>query len=152
MKTIKTLFLALFASVALSTSAQAPLADGGNQLNFGLGFGWGLPVYASYDFSVHPDITVAPEISFNLDGMDYLIIAGRGDYHFNTLLSIPSNFDFYAGANLGFAVGFNGGSSDLDLGAQVGGRWYWNEKWGLNLEFAGGMIGAGGKIGVSMKL
>lgn len=75
-------------------------------------------------------------------------LLGRFDYHWNRLIGIPSNWDFYAGASLGFISGDN---FDLDLGIQVGGRWYWSDKWGLNLEFGGG-TGYGTSIGVSMKL
>jgi hypothetical protein len=39
---------------------------------------------------------------------------------------------------------------DIDLGLQIGGRWYWSEKWGLNLE-AGGGTGYNTSLGVSMK-
>ena len=84
-------------------------------------------------------------------------ISGNGNYHFNRILGIPSNWDFYAGLNLGFYV-WNSSSdypgdhnSGLGLGAQVGGRYYFNNKFGLNLEFGGGNAFDGGKIGVSIK-
>jgi len=144
--------------VTVNAFAQSPIGDGGQQFNFGVGLSnSGFPVYASYDFGVHPDITVAPMVQFNLDGFDYMIFSGRGDYHFNTLLDIPQTWDFYAGLNVGFAAYFgddngdNDGISGLDLGAQIGGRWYWNDKWGLNLEFAGGK-GWGTRFGLSMKM
>jgi len=63
-------------------------------------------------------------------------------------MNIPSNWDFYTGGR----VGFNAGDDfDLSLGIEVGGRWYWSDKWGLNLELAGG-TGFGTTIGVSMRL
>jgi outer membrane immunogenic protein len=40
----------------------------------------------------------------------------------------------------------------LGLGIQVGGRYYFNEKFGLNLEFGGGNYVSGGKFGISLKL
>lgn len=135
----------------LLTAQSAPLEKGEKQLNFGLGFGGGLPAYVGADFAVHDDITVGPEVNINLDGFDYISIAGRADYHWNRLIGIPSNWDFYAGLNLGFVIGFSGYSSELDLGAQIGGRYYWSDKWGINLEFGGGTANVGGKIGVSMK-
>lgn len=147
------LILVAFGSLAFG-QGSAPLSKGDNQLNFGAGFGGGFPIYVGMDFAVHNDITVGPEVGFNLDGMDYMTIAGRGDYHWNRLLEITPDFDFYTGLNIGFLVGFSeyGGTSGLDLGGQVGGRWYWNDKWAINAEFAGGKISVGGKVGVSMKL
>lgn len=122
-------------------------------MNFGLGFGSDLPAYFSMDFGVHKDITIGPEIALDLNDMDWLAIAARGDYHFNSLLEIPQNWDFYAGLNLGFAVGLTSNfTSGLHLGAQVGGRWYWNDRWGINLEFGGGITFTGGSFGLSVKL
>ena len=151
----KILFIALLLSSVVSFS-QSPIGKGGQQLNFGLGFSnHGLPVYVNYDFGIHEDITIAPQVQFNLDGLDYMILGAKGDYHFNTIMNIPREWDFYAGANLGFAVDFDDNGKDdfkgLDGGIQVGGRWYWSEKWGMNLEFAGGR-GFGGKFGLSLRM
>jgi len=142
----------LIMAVAIIASAQSPIGKGGQQLNFGFGFGTDFPIYASYDFGVHDDITVAPRVALDLNGFDWLTIAGRGDYHFNSLLNISDEWDFYAGLNIGFRIGMSGTSSGLQFGAQVGGRWYWNEKWGLNVEFGGGTTMAGGGIGLSMRM
>jgi hypothetical protein len=149
-----TLLLAFIAITTLAMAQSAPLSKGEKQLNFGLGFGSGLPAYFGMDFAVHDDITLGGTLGVNLDGFDYLSIAGRGDYHFNRIIGIPSEWDFYAGLNLGFVTGLNDytGTSGLDLGAQVGGRYYWNDKWGINLEAGGGMINYGGKVGLTMKL
>jgi len=149
----KLLFIACLFTSTIAFS-QSPIGKGGQQLNFGLGFSSnGLPVYINYDFGVHEDITVAPQAQFNLDGFDYMILGAKGDYHFNSLLNIPQEWDFYAGVNLGFAVDFDDGDAynGLDGGLQVGGRWYWSEKWGMNLEFSGGR-GFGGKFGLSLRM
>jgi len=147
--------IALLISILMITGTMfaqdgaAPLSKGDKQLNFGLGFsGRGLPVYVSMDFAVHNDWTVAPVVKVVIDDDFGFGLLGRFDYHWNRLIGIPSNWDFYAGASLGFISGDN---FDLDLGLQVGGRWYWSDKWGLNLEFGGG-TGYGTSIGVSMKL
>jgi len=148
--------------------AQGPIAKGQAQLNAGLGLSsWGLPIYVGLDFGVHPDITVGPEISWRayndrFDNKKYnhsvIGLSANGNYHFNSLLDIPSNWDFYAGLNLGFYIwnssddypGSN--TSGLGLGAQVGGRYYFNDKIGVNLEFGGGNAFSGGKVGVSVRL
>lgn len=42
---------------------------------------------------------------------------------------------------------------DLNLGLQIGARWFWNDKWGVYLELAGGNTsGFSPGIGVTMKL
>jgi hypothetical protein len=131
--------------------AQSPLGEGGKQFNFGLGlYDISVPVYLGVDFGVHPDITVGGQAVFDL-GFDYLGLSARGDYHFNTLLEIPRDWDFYAGLNIGFAVAINDDfNDDLDLGLQVGGRYYWSD-WGINLEIGGGNLASGGRIGLSKR-
>jgi outer membrane immunogenic protein len=153
--------------LACEMYAQGPLDKGQGQFNAGVGFSsWGVPMYLGFDVGVHRDITVGGELSFRFyndrfegKGYDNSIvgIAGNANYHFNTLLHIPRNFDFYAGLNLGFYVwntpaDYNGPhSSGLGLGAQVGGRYYFNDHFGLNLEFGGGNEFDGGKFGISVR-
>jgi outer membrane immunogenic protein len=152
MRKITLLLSAVLFSVTMfaqQSEGAAPLSAGQKQLNFGAGFsGHGIPTYIGLDIAVHNDITVGPVLKVVFDDNIYVAALGRGDYHFNRLLGIPSNWDFYAGAAVG--VRFNDGV-DLDLGLQVGGRYYWSEKWGINLEFGGG-TGYGTSLGVSMKL
>lgn len=127
----------------------APLAKGEKQLNFGTGItGNGIPVYVSMDFAIHKDITLTPEVHVKFDDEVRGGILFKADYHWNYLIGIPSNWDFYAGARAG--VDF-GGDITPDFGIQVGGRWYWSEKWALNLELGGG-TGFGTTFGLSMKL
>ncbi len=146
--------------------AQNPIEKGQLQFNAGLGFSsWGVPIYAGLDYGVHPDITVGGEISFrtyndNFAGTKYnhsiFGLIANGNYHFNNLMNIPSNWDFYAGLSLGFYFWNSSGdypgsrASGVGLGLQVGGRYYFNEKFGLNLELGGGTIGAG-KFGISVR-
>ncbi len=164
--------LVILAFLMSATYAQrdgvAPLAKGELQLNFGTGFSnHGLPVYVSLDIALHKDITLTPEIHMVLPFADHAFGGGimvKADYHWNYLIGIPNNWDFYAGARAG--IGFRGnkdngnddnnGNDDYnniypELGIQVGGRWYWSEKWGLNAELAAG-TGFGFTFGVSMKL
>jgi hypothetical protein len=153
MKKITFIIVLSFITLISAAQGEAPLAKGGRQLNFGVGFNTGgFPAYIGMDFAVHNDITVGGVIGLDLNSFSSLDISARGDYHFNRLLGITPNWDFYAGLNLGFRLGFNGNSGGLSLGGQVGGRYFWNEKWGVNLEFGGGLFGAGGKIGMTMKM
>ena len=158
----------LLLSAFLLSYAQSPLPIGKAQLNAGVGFSdWGVPLYLGFDYSVHKDITIGGELSFrsyneNYRGTGYnhniMGISGNGNYHFNTVLNIPSNWDFYAGLNLGFYTWTSSSdypgnhNSGIWLGAQVGGRYYFTDKVGINLELSGGNAFSGGKIGLTFKL
>jgi outer membrane immunogenic protein len=165
----KALVTFVFLVAATAMFAQAPIGIGQAQINAGFGFSsWGLPVYGGVEFGVHNDITVGGELSFrsysdNWGSSDYrhtiIGISANGNYHFNTLLDIPKEWDVYAGANLGYYIwhtndsNYKGsGASGLGLGAQVGGRYYFNDKFGINLEFGGGNAFSGGKVGISIRL
>jgi hypothetical protein len=158
----------LIVATATSGFAQNPIEKGQAQLNAGVGLSsWGIPVYIGLDFGVHPDVTIGGELSFRSYNDHYknarynhsiLGVSGNANYHFNTLLNIPNNWDFYAGLNLGFYYwnspnDYRGTyNSGLGLGAQVGGRYYFTEKFGINLELGGGSVFSGGKFGVSFRL
>jgi len=159
--------IVLLAGMA-STYGQNPLPVGRAQLNAGLGLSsWGVPVYLGLDFGVARDFTLGGEFSirsyndnYNGSGYNHSIIgvSGNGNYHFNTVMNIPSNWDFYAGLNLGYYVWTSASdypgnrNSGIGLGAQVGGRYYFSQKVGLNLEFGGGNAFSVGKIGLTFKL
>jgi outer membrane immunogenic protein len=166
MKKLMLLAVAFFTFNTLN--AQCPINKGQAQLNAGFGFSSsGIPVYIGMDFGVHKDVTVGGEASFrsyneNWNGNKYrqsaLGLAINGNYHFNHLLEIPLEWDFYAGANVGFYIWnspddyYGDTASGLGIGIQVGGRYYFNDKMGINLEFGGGNAFSGGKIGISIKL
>lgn len=163
--TILAFLLLLFSFTAFS---QSPIPKGSAQLNAGVGLSeWGIPFYVGFDFGVHEDITVGGEFSFrsfeenwkqNKYKHSIMGFSGNGNYHFNRILNIPQNWDFYAGLNIGFYVwespnAYPGShTSGLGLGGQVGGRYYFNDKLGLNLEFGSGNAFSGGKFGLSIKL
>lgn len=163
----KILFITMILASANTSFAQNPIAKGQNQLNLGVGLSnWGIPVYLGLDHGVHKDVTIGGELSFRnyndrYDNRRYnhnvLGVSANANYHFNTLLNIPSNWDLYAGLNLGFyhynSDGDYPGSrnSGLGLGAQVGGRYYFNQKFGVNLELGGGSAFSGGKFGISIR-
>ena len=154
--------------VAGSAYSQSPLPVGRAQLNLGVGLSeWGVPFYVGFDYSVHRDITIGGELSYRAyrehwREYDYdhgvIGISGNANYHFNTLMHIPQNWDFYAGLNLGLYVWtspddyLGDHTSGLGLGAQIGGRYYFTDKFGLNLELGGGNAFSGGKFGVTIKL
>lgn len=142
----KILLIALIAVSGIAANAQAQ-----KYLNFG-GIGTGL--YAGIEFPVASAITVGPAVYTNWD-FNYWVIAGKGNFYFDDLFGLPAAWDIYAGANVGYRLD---GSDKKDYdgdgfnwGAQVGARWFWSEKWGLNFEFGGGS-GVNGGLGVTMKM
>ncbi|MDD2228463.1 MAG: hypothetical protein PHY48_03520 [Candidatus Cloacimonetes bacterium] len=164
-KVILLLVLALAVGIV---SAQNPLSEGQSQINVGVGFSnWGVPIYLGFDHGVSQDISLGGEVSFNsyterYEHKDYkhsiIGFSGNGNYHFNRVLNIPSDWDFYAGLNIGFYVwnsptDYHGShTSGLGLGGQIGGRYYFTDSFGVNLEFGGGNAFSGGKIGVTFKM
>jgi len=158
----------LFVIVTSFAFSQNNLRPGSSQLNIGLGLSdSGIPVYIGFDHSVFHDFTLGGELSYraynenwqnNYYNHNIIGISGNGNYHFNTLFRMPSRWDLYAGANVGFYVwistdGYTGNhSSNLGLGAQVGGRYYFSNSFGVNLEFGGGNAFTGGKLGLSFRL
>ncbi|MHA7109022.1 outer membrane beta-barrel protein [Sunxiuqinia elliptica] len=155
--------------------AQAPIEEGEMQVNAGFGFSnYGLPVYGGAEFGVGNNISVGGELSYRGDSenfmgvkwkQNYTTIAGFGNYHFNELLEIPSKFDVYAGVTLGYtifdskvddganSISYSGsGSSGLYLSGQIGGRYFFTDTFGVNLEFGGGNYFSGGKIGITFKI
>lgn len=150
--------------IALFSFSQNPAPRGSNQLNFGVGFsGWGIPVYVGFDHAVHQDITLGAELSYrsyreNIYNHNIAGISGNINYHFNTILNIPSKWDLYAGANVGFFIWnspntYTGNNhSGLGIGGQIGTRYYLSNRVGLNLEFGGGNAFTGGKFGLTIKI
>ena len=162
-------FLIIILLLATSFAfAQGPIVKGESQINAGVGLSsWGIPIYLGFDYGVHPDITLGAELSFrsyddNWNDNKYkhtvIGILGNANYHFNRILEIPSPWDFYAGLNLGFYSWnspdeYQGShTSGLGIGAQIGGRYYFSNKVGINLEFGGGNAFTGGKLGLTIKL
>lgn len=162
----KVCLLTLFSLISMAAIAQAPLGKGGAQFNAGFGFSsFGTPIYLGADFGVHRDLTVGPVFSYRnygykILGTKYdqsLIVLGlNGNYHFNTIFDLPSEWDVYAGLTLGYYIwsdidGFDGGeASGLGFSGQIGARYFFTKKFGVNLEFGGGTASGGG-LGITYK-
>lgn len=154
------------------TYAQSPLEEGALQANAGFGFSsWGTPIYAGLEYGVAPNISVGGELSYQTYnygsgfGGDYKSsifgITGNGNYHFNEIFEIPSQWDLYAGANLTYyswSTKINGSTvTDVDvdnfgIGLQVGGRYFFDDNFAINLQVGGGNVVSGGRIGITYKL
>lgn len=171
---MKKLFLA--GAVILSVTAFGQrVQKGEKQVNAGIGFAsdYGTPVYLGFDYGVHPDITVGAQVSYasktyyyggntNFKGT-WLGIGANANYHFNTILEIPNNWDLYAGATLAYNSfdykypnvlylnDYGTTSSGVGFAAQAGARYYFTNNFAVNVEFGGGTIASGGKAGISYK-
>ncbi|MDY0151431.1 MAG: outer membrane beta-barrel protein [Candidatus Cloacimonas sp.] len=164
----KVLLTLVLVIAVMAIFAQNPVRKGQAQINAGVGLSsWGIPVYVGFDYGIHKDFTMGAEVSYrsyrhewhNHD-YDHTVtgISGNLNYHFNHILEIPRNWDLYAGLNLGFYVwnspeDYHGdNTSGLGLGAQLGGRFYFTDAVGVNLEVGGNNAFSGGKLGLSFKL
>lgn len=167
----KFILMIAFGLISNGIFAQAPLEEGGVQLNGGVGLSdWGVPVYFGADFGVARDFTLGGQLSFQTDDDHYdnnhhykssaVGIGVNGNYHFNRILNMPSKFNFYAGASVTYYIwnydnNYNNGHPDNDsvgLGLQVGGRYFFNDTFGLNLELGGNTVNSGAKFGVTIRL
>lgn len=167
---MKKLFVTAFMllGMAFSGNAQAPLEKGETQLNAGFGAsGWGTPIYLGLDFGMGNNFTLGVEGSYRSYNQRYsnddfsssiIGLQGNGNYHFNEILEIPSEWDFYAGLSVNYYIwntdtkykNYTEGSG-FGIGAQVGGRYFFNKNFGLNLELGGGNATSGGKVGITYK-
>jgi outer membrane immunogenic protein len=165
--TLITLSLTAFSQSKLPQGSQVPR----NQdmfTNFGFGVSsWGVPVYGSFEYMVHEEVSIGGEISYRGQSETYsgikfthraFTFAARGNYHFNNLLQIKAPFLFYAGATLGYMIvttntvnglGYEGSrGSGLFFGIQTGGNYYFTKNWAANVELGIGNV-VGLKLGAS---
>ena len=173
----KTMLLAALALCGTGAMAQNKTrATGSNSnvlLNLGVGLSnWGIPVYGGLEAYVHPDFSLGGVVSYrryNSDWNSYrydfsiTTISAVGNYHFNRIMNIPSNWDLYLGANLGYSIASYDrprGAPDYDYrrvgglaaGLQLGGRYYFSRSVGLNLEIGGGNVLSDARFGVTFRL
>jgi outer membrane immunogenic protein len=144
----------------LALSAQGLRAQNNDtHFNAGVGLhGWGIPLYASYDWGFRGDFNLGVGGSLSLagdgnDGRPDGLAMGAGffsQWYADRILDIPSEFDLYGGLGI-FYYGYKNGN-DLDLNGFIGGRYYFNDNLGVNLELGGGSALTGGKIGFSWQL
>jgi outer membrane immunogenic protein len=163
---MKQLVFTLFTAFSTLSFGQCPIEKGQGQFNAGVGLSTrGLPVYLGYDRGIGKDISIGGEFSFrqyNNSAIGYssaiIGISGNANYHFTRLLGIGNNIDVYLGLNLGYYLWSNSNvvnssdGSNFGLGGQLGGRYYFNDRFGVNLEFGGGNVFSGGKLGISLRL
>lgn len=169
MKKISLSFIILITFGVSQLYAQSPIRKGEKQFNFGLGASnLGIPIYLGLDFGIHENISIGPIMSFRTyiskgaDSNGNIInytqtafgIGFNGDFHFNNLLSIPREFDVYAGVSISYFV-VNSTTTvtgtvllpDIGVNPHVGGRYNFNPKWSVQVQVdAGTHTGAMGGL------
>ena len=140
----KTLLLIAFIASTTLMFGQAQ-----KQLNIGL-------IGVSFEIPLGEAVTIAPTAYTDLN-LNWVTLGVKANFYFDNLFGLTEAWDVYAGANAGYGIWIGNGTSisnnNIDLGLQIGGRWFWSEKWGLYLELGGGRLGgAGGGLGVTMKM
>ncbi|WP_281636656.1 hypothetical protein [Flavobacterium marginilacus] len=168
----KLILIIAFGFLSNGIFAQSSLKEGGIQLNAGVGVSdWGfVPFYFGLDYGLVKDVTIGGQISYLTNNDNYYYgnynynhnsavgIGANGNYHFNRILDIPSKFDFYAGASVTGLIwnydnkDYHPGYDPLNVGLQVGGRVFFNNHFGINLELGGGSTVSVAKFGVTYKL
>ncbi len=171
-KIILTLVLIAFVFFVTDVNAQFnPYPDKAKMLTVGIGVtGWGIPLFARFEAPVADNITVGGGISYQGKSESFgsfkwkhtiFGLGVRGSYHFNELIVLPDEWDLYGGLNLGYyiwntksegsiGIDYSGsGSGGFSIGLHVGGRYFINENIGINLEFGGGTVLAGGTLGAT---
>lgn len=172
---MKRFFLVL---VILSSSLvfSQRIQKDGKQINAGISLtsaGWGVPIYGGFDYGITNDITIGLQASYASQSKTFggysskgtwFGLGANGNYHFNTLLEIPNKWDVYAGVTLAYnSFSWNypkevsdayktGTASGVGLAGQVGARYFFSDTIGINLEFGGGNITSGGKVGITFKI
>ena len=168
--------------LATATASAQGLGQNKAQINGGVGLsGFGIPVYLGLDYGIARDFTIGAEVSYSSKKVSsgyfedrYSIIGFgvNGNYYFDRILRLPREFDFYAGATLGYynisnTQTYSGpsslqpyyerlytssfASSGVNLQLQIGGRYFFTKNLGVNLELGGGIFTVGGKLGLTYK-
>lgn len=126
-------------------SGNSVFAQATRQLNFGL-------IGANFEIPISSVITIAPAAGTDLN-LNHLVLGVKANYYFDDIFGLPSEWDVYGGANAGYGFGLDNNPNDFEIGLQIGGRWFWNDKWGVYLEAGGGKLnGAGGGLGLTMTM
>ena len=165
--------IAFFAISTISFAQNGAFSNGDKLLNIGIGvnshYSGGIPLGASLEFGITDDISVGA----NVDYLSYkyasdfkftaVYFGARANYHFNEILNINNNnVDLYGGLTLGYrsftwkdsnfenTLGKSYGSQ-IYLGAQIGGKYYFSDNVGAFLEL-GELGSSNARIGVAFKL
>ena len=149
---MKKLLLSLVVILSINTIANAQAWDGKGDTKISIGYEFysystisnlgntqdGL--VTTIDYGITDNISIGTGINYNLNSTNFYFNL-RSDYHFQHLLELSSNFDVYAGADIGLNTYHD---NDWDLGFHIGSRFMFTDVIGIYLE-----VGNRGNIGLS---
>ena len=155
MKNLITICIAVI-GFQLAAYSQSPLDPGQIQANFGIGIDdqSGLPIYGGLDFGIADDWTAGAVLSFA--SSDYVSLGANINYHFDDLLGLPPEWNVYGGANAGILFedddidDSGNGNNQFGIGIQAGGRYFFNDRWGINLQVGTGKEVSDGRLGLTV--
>jgi len=140
----KSYVLFVIAMVLLAGGKNLQGQENYDGLNMFVNLGTISAINVNYEFTVAPQITVAPVALIDFNGN--FGIGAKGSYYFDVLFNLTDPWDTYAGLDLGYRFG----SNDFSIGILVGGEWHINDQWGLLLELGGGNLSFGGSVGAAI--
>ncbi len=172
MKSVIYLFVLVFPtfSAIIGKAQFNPFTNERKLFTAGIGISdWGMPLFATYEHPVADNVTVGGRLSFQSKLETHIYkwkhnivgVNARGSYHFNELLNAPAEWDFYAGASMGYYLWntkytgqglfvYSGqGKSGFNIDAHVGARYFIQDNFGLSVELGGGSVLAGGTVGLT---
>lgn len=157
-------FFAVFViilSVAFSQTSQAQvMKKGASILDVGLGLGYAVSPFATFEYGItdkvgpgYIGVGGSASLAFWSGGTAFSI-GPEANYHFDFGTFPPKNLDLYAGLGLYYYnwFGYTLDYSPIYFSVNIGGRYFFSDKFGVALRFGGGGLGAGGQIGLSIKL
>jgi len=123
MKKVIFSILILFSSFS---QAQSFNGEGDQKLQAGFNFyGYGTGIKASYDYGLSNAFSIGfGGVFFNSGTYNSnFFLFGRGDFHLQEALELPTELDLYLGAELGLL-----GNSGFGIGGHLGGRYNFSKK------------------------
>lgn len=154
----RVLILSIFLLGALNSNLFAQEWIRKNELQTNFGFGGsvkGLPVSLGIEFGLTKNISVGVNYNYVLNALlgtsEYEF---RSNFHFGDWLQLPKEWDLYLGLKGRYSNGYMdpGQERNPQIIWNTGGRYYWSEKWGVNLDLSIGEGGTGTLLGFTRKI
>ncbi|WP_392437076.1 DUF6646 family protein [Cruoricaptor ignavus] len=144
----KLLLAAAAAFIANFASAQAWGGQNSQTVSGGFNvFGYGSGIAANYEYGFTNTLSAGAGLHLYFNNNEHdgkerqYFIFGRLNAHLQDVLSLPQQWDVYPGVDLGIVGG------DLGFGVHIGGRYFFNDKFGAFAE-----IGSHGALGIVVNL
>lgn len=142
--------LIILLSINTIVNAQAWDGKGDTKINIGYEFyGYSTTsnlgntengILSTIDYGITDNISLGTGVKYNFNSTNFYLNL-RTDYHFQGLFELNSNFDVYAGADIGFNSYYE---NNYDFGFHIGTRYMFTDIVGIYLE-----LGNRGNVGLS---